>query len=333
MSGLSVMLKPLRDHAHGPGCGCQQIIDARRRWDPSGTAGTIKAFEKDLLRRFQRLKQLVHTSLVTNNALGGMKQAVGTDAKLLRMLGIGAIVPRATRDAAPLDPGRFVFTTSADKVDGFMAWLREQENEGVLEVMPGTPMNAAARTAWSNVYVETAYQKGLRDAGAKLREAGANVAPRWIEGAFSRPVHADRLGLAFTRTFSDLKGITESMDRRISRILGVGLANGDNPAVIARRINETINKIGVTRARMLARTEVINAHAHATLNAFEEAGIEGVEVEAEWLTAEDACPECVALEAAGPYTIEEARALIPAHPNCRCAWAPKVINGTGIELS
>ena len=33
-------------------------------------------------------------------------------------------------------------------------------------------------------------------------------------------------------------------------------------------------------------------------------------------TAEDPCPECEDLEAEGPYTINEALSLIPAHPNC-----------------
>lgn len=42
-------------------------------------------------------------------------------------------------------------------------------------------------------------------------------------------------------------------------------------------------------------------------------------------TAEDdlVCPECEEISADGPYTIDEARGLIPAHPNCRCTFMPE----------
>jgi hypothetical protein len=36
----------------------------------------------------------------------------------------------------------------------------------------------------------------------------------------------------------------------------------------------------------------------------------------------DVCDECEAIAANGPYDIEEAYGLIPAHPNCRCAFVP-----------
>jgi len=42
------------------------------------------------------------------------------------------------------------------------------------------------------------------------------------------------------------------------------------------------------------------------------------------LTAGDdkVCDECDDIAAAGPYDLDEARGLIPAHPNCRCAFVP-----------
>jgi hypothetical protein len=44
----------------------------------------------------------------------------------------------------------------------------------------------------------------------------------------------------------------------------------------------------------------------------------------EVLTAgdDDVCPICEAIAENNPYTIAEARGLIPAHPNCRCAFVP-----------
>lgn len=316
---LSFVLRP--EHEHKAGCGCY-FADARV--DRTGTSHISKRFERDAVRRFQKIRNLIWQSIVTNDAFGlsHAKPKVARDRMPARI----AVSDDAVR------PGEFVFRQSKDKVTGFMRWLKEQERKEILGVREGANLESAAEKAWSNLYIANAYQKGITDAGEKLRDAGADVAGSWVEEAFTRPIHADRVGLAYTRTFSELQGITEAMDKAISRELATGLANGANPVQIAREISKKVDSIGIVRARTLARTEVINAHAQATLNGFEEAGIEGVEVEAEWLTAEDACPLCEAAAAGGTYTIAEARGLIPLHPNCRCAWAPKVINGTGIEL-
>lgn len=269
---------------------------------------TLRAkFEGEMGRRFRRIKGLINEALVANDVLG-LK------------------VHRAPPTRA------FDFPRSADKVAAFMAWLRDEQQAEILELRRGAPVSRSAENVWANLYVETAYQKGIALAGQKLRGAGVKVDERWINAAFNRPVHADRLGLIFTRTFSELRGITEEMDRQISRVLAQGMAEGRGVRDIARALNDRVDKIGRTRARMLARTEIVRSHNEASLNAYQEAGIEGVDVEAEFLTASDPCPECAALAAGGPYSIDEARGLIPVHPNCRCSWTPRVVNGTGIEL-
>jgi SPP1 gp7 family putative phage head morphogenesis protein len=85
---------------------------------------------------------------------------------------------------------------------------------------------------------------------------------------------------------------------------------------------------------MLARTEIISAHAEASLNSYEEAGLEGVNVKAEVLTAGDdrVCEICADLEDGGPYSMDEARGLIPAHPNCRCVLTPIIDNADEVDL-
>lgn len=322
-TGVSITLKPIYDH--GLKCGCW-LHDATTKRDPTGTTGIRRRFESEAARRFRVVKGLITRSLVESDALGIKKETLG----VTQVQAQEAIIK--IRDEA-LPPGAFAFERSQGKVAGFMSWLQQQQNEQVLGIISGTPMERAAETAWTRTYIESSYQKGIRDAGQKLRQAGADVAPSFVEQAFTRPIHADRVGLAYTRVFSELRGITEAMDQQISRILAQGLAEGQNPMVIARRINERVDKIGITRARVLARTETISAHAQATLNGFEEAGIQGVEVEAEFATAGDTrvCPQCEALEGK-IYPMDEARGIIPVHPNCRCAFLPVVQDGTGIEL-
>jgi len=110
--------------------------------------------------------------------------------------------------------------------------------------------------------------------------------------------------------------------------LAQGLAEGKNPRVIARElvkdVANRVDKIGITRARMIARTEVIRAHHVATIAEYEQAAEDmEVEVMAEWSTAGFAvCPICIDMAHGGPYKLKVIEGMIPAHPNCRCCALP-----------
>jgi len=267
-----------------------------------------RRFEADIVRRFKRLKREIVKAIVELDGFGlKVHAAPGSQA--------------------------FNFPRSGDKVSAFMEWLKREQAAGILQVRPGTPVRSAAQNSWMNLYIDSAYQRGIAQAGQEFRGAGAQVSDRWIDAAFNRPVHADRVGLIYTRAYSELEGITAAMDQQISRILGRGIAEGRGPMAIARDINERVDEIGITRARMLARTEVIAAHADASLNAYEEAGVEGVEVEAEFSTAGDdqVCPECEDLEGQ-VFSLDEARGKIPVHPLCRCAFIPIIADASSIVL-
>lgn len=288
---------------------CSLHANAERKPDPTQTTGIRNQFEAEVYRRFRWLKGMINDAVVKNDGFG-----LKSDSNL------------------KINRGEFEFTRTSAKVAAFMEWLSAQQAAGVLEVSQGQSLESAANSAWTSKYISSAYARGLSKAGSQMRSGGARVEGSWLDYAFQREIHADRVGLAYTRTYSQLEGITQAMDQQISRLLAEGLAEGQGPAEIARRINNRVDKIGITRARMLARTEVIATHADAMLNGFQEAGIEGVDVEAEWLTANNPCPICAAFSEKGPYKLSEARGMIPVHPNCRCSWSPKVVNGTGITL-
>lgn len=283
-----------------------------RKPDPTNTTTIRAAFDRDMLRRFKKLRRSIMETIVKNDAFGLRAPVVN-------------------------EPGRqfqFAFPRSSDKVSSFMDWLYAEQSATILEVQRGAPLRSAAERAWSNVYIDSAYQRGIRQAGQELRAAGANVSDRYLDTAFNLPVHADRVGLIYTRVYSDLKGVTDAMDAQISRVLARGLAEGLGPMEMARNIVDRVDSIGITRARTIARTEVIAAHAEASLNSYEEAGLEGVAVSAEFVTAGDnaVCPECEDLEGK-TFLIDEARGMIPVHPNCRCAFIPVIEDARGIDLT
>jgi SPP1 gp7 family putative phage head morphogenesis protein len=129
--------------------------------------------------------------------------------------------------------------------------------------------------------------------------------------------------LLYTRAFTELEGVTAAMDQQMSRILAEGLSQGFGTKKIARNLRNNVTKLTNTRAKAIARTEIVRAHAEGQLDAYVRLGETEVGVMAEWITAGDerVCPECNAMEGV-VLTIDEARGTIPRHVNCRCAWIP-----------
>ena len=88
-------------------------------------------------------------------------------------------------------------------------------------------------------------------------------------------------------------------------------------------MQKNIQGLSRTRARAIARTEVMFAHAEGQLDCFQRLGVEELGIMAEFSTAGDdlVCTKCLPYEGK-EYTVDEARGLIPIHPNCRCTWIP-----------
>lgn len=310
---------------HAPGCKCgahsapHVLRTHARRKDPTRTTALRIRFEQELNRRFAKLKRDIKEAIIGRDVFGLLKN-------------VTPMTPRVNATGMPA-PRAFDFSRSGAKVDGFMEWLKKAEDDTIFSVITGTPVRSASQNSWMNIYVESAYQKGLASAASNLRRGGVPVADAWLDAAFFRPIHADRLGLIYTRTYSELTGITDTMDQQISRVLAQGIGEGRGVEAIARDINNKVDSIGRHRARLLARTEVIAAHAEASLNAYKEAGLEGVNIKAEWSTAGDdaVCPECEAMEGR-EFKIDEVSGMIPLHPNCRCSWLPVIGDPEGLEL-
>lgn len=272
---------------------------------------------KNLRLNSRKKRQLLHVNAFRVNA----KNIDPTKTTTLRtrfandVSGRFAKVKKSVNEyISEINENRFEFETDVMKLEQFNEWLQEQINSDILSVND--------EIYWTNDYIDSAYKSGTKHANKLLNDGGVETLS--IDGALALPINKNSLELLYTRTYEGLKGITADMSTQMSRILAQGFADGKNPNDIAREMSLKIDNITRTRAKTLARTEVINTHANATLNNFEAAGVQNVKVIPEWLAAADACPICRAL-AEKEYTLKEARGMIPAHPNCRCAWAPKIV--------
>lgn len=277
------------------------VFATAREYDPTRTTTLRNQFAREMTKRFTKLRGVIRRAIVDEDCFA-----------LVRGSGGFAVM------ADMVTPGRlaFDFPRSGDKVEGFMKWLRKQQDAGILEVMDMPQLGEAVEHAWTNKYIQSAYQKGIQRARQELKGAGYGVPSipesGGIHAAFNTPFHLDRVGLLYTRVFNDLKGITNAMDHQISRVLAQGMADGKGPRDLARLLTKTISgpvgDLGITdtlgrfipaqrRAIILARTEIIRAHHLATIQEYRNWAVEGVTVQAEFATAGDSrvCPKCAAL--------------------------------------
>ena len=280
--------------------------------DPTRTTTLRKKFMGDMNRRFKKVGAAVR-GLIVDDDVFGLKPPVPLTFN---------VEPQAWR-----------FQTSPQKLETFNKWFKEQIDQDILTVV------GPKAEPWTSTYVESAYKKGVERAFDDTHAAALAENVDFYEGskqqflndAFRAPETVSKLRLISIQTFEELKGVTPSMSQQMSRILAQGLADGSGPAKIAREMDKAIKKITRTRALVIARTEIVRAHAEGQLDSMERLGIEEVEADVEWSTAGDdkVCARCEDAAADSPYTIDEARGQIPLHPNCRCAWIP-VLKGIDI---
>lgn len=295
-------LKRLRQIEHFKHVSTNEVFVANaqpQRTDPSKTGDIRRAFVRESNARFRDFKKALIEFLVKQDELALKPSPLGVHAR------------------------RYEFQTSAQKLEAFSTWLDDQMDSKILSKGKGI---------WAGRYIDSAYKRGIVRAytdvhGADLAKmqkgaAGATKA-EFLRASMAVPERIDSVQLLATRTFEGMKGLTSRAKTKMNFILANGLANGEGPAAMAREMVDAID-IEQGRAETIARTETAHAQAEGQLSGYEELGVEEVGLQVEFLTAGDdrVCEKCQELSDEGPYTIEQARGMIPAHPSCRCAWAP-----------
>lgn len=277
--------------------------------------------------------------------LGSLQKGLGRT--LIDRLGPGKLIAKTVRDEArgfyerlgfrpsrqnPEDmvreptTNRYQFETSPEKIKKFQEWLRQQ--------FRSTITGKTDEQLWKE-YAKQGYMKGAGRAfddvqGPRRRRRFApgegdfyqGSRAEFLRSSFARPETVEKIQLLAGRSFDDLENVTEDMATRMSRTLTDGLSQGMNPREVARLLDDDL-ELGGNRAEVIARTEIIRAHAEGQLDSMKAMGVQTVGAEVEWSTAGDlrVCPECSEMEGK-IYSIEDARGLIPMHPQCRCAWLP-----------
>lgn len=283
----------------------------RRRDEPTLTKGLRQSYSADLYKRFRALKGIIRETVAANDALrlASPRNQIG-------------------RLASPI--GDFQAEQNPEKKSAFLRWFRNAVREDALETLSDGRVRRGEH--WTAKYVRAAWQKGVDMADGVLKRFASQqgvsvVGPEGvgrvgsIQQVWNMPIETDTLELLYTRHYEALEGITTALDREISRVLTDGFVEGVGPYEMARRLNDRVDAIAITRARTLARTETIRTANIAATDRYEQAGVQRVEV----LVANDdrTCEICRPKDG-GVLTVAEARGEDGPlyHPSCRCTIAP-----------
>lgn len=252
-----------------------------------------------------------------------LTDAAGLKVTAVKMLTINQITANTWR-----------FMTSPQKLTAFKLWLQGQIDNIILA------KHEHEDESWIMRYIHAGYAKGQGRAFDELRKPALvdtkkmdfyqGTKQEFLKSAFGRYIATDRVKLLASRAYTELEGITDAMSQQLTRELVDGMTQGLSPRTVGTNIAARVDGIGKVRARTLARTETIRAHAEGALDAMEQLGVDQVGVAVEWSTSHlgktkagnpSPCKLCAPLDGM-VLTIDEARGMFPRHPNCMCSPIP-----------
>lgn len=216
--------------------------------------------------------------------------------------------------------GEFQFVRDDQKVPEFEKYLAQQIEKEILRIDGLSPAEQKLENHWLNKSIGEGYRRGA----VKTRLAGERNIPGLAKlpsySPFANPAHVERAELMFQRVYTDLEGVTKAMSGQMSRVLSDGILKGENPKKVAAKMNDRIDKIGKTRSKLIARTEIIEAHNTAAIKEAEQLEEDtGVAIHMKWITSIDGRQRHTHEARHNKiYTRGKAQAMI-GEPNCRCS--------------
>lgn len=307
--------------------------------DPTNTGALRKKFRASMGMKWTQLRELVKLMLIKNDLL-------------------------ALKTGGLLNTTNPAIMHSGSKIDIFQRWF-DLALEGAVLQKDGS---------WLRPFLTEAYTLGTKFGQTQMASDKTHV------------LSGHRIEALITLARVELQGIMEAVSQQSMRAVANGLLTDARPAAITRQVLNVIETIGRNRSNAMIELLTVRAHAEASLDAYEAAGLSSVglipesRAQAKVVTDakaqpkakikakdakrsgpgsrsrtavpskstinrirraelnvarrlgenvnvrtagdDDVCPVCEAISEEGPYTINSARALIPAHVHCRCVFTP-----------
>lgn len=228
------------------------------------------------------------------------------------------------------------FLTLDQKLKEFTSWIQAAISTQVLA--KSALLSPDPENHWLSQHIQRTFTQGMSRAYDMLKKPQLQEKLDFFQGSkaqfladsFLRPVSQERVKLLASRAFGELRGVTDQMATQMQRTLTDGFIRGNSPWEIARNLSKDVDNIGHSRAKTIARTEVVRAHNEGQLETMENLGVDKIGVAVEWSTSglgitkrgnPTPCRVCAPLKGV-VFSLKEARGMLPRHPNCMCSWIP-----------
>lgn len=184
-------------------------------------------------------------------------------------------------------------------------------------------------------YVVPAYRQGTGQTYTNLAaQSRAYLAtrPTLTDLLLSAP-YQRRLGLLLAREFEEMKGLSATVKKNMSFVLGQGLATGIGPRQIAKQLTAQAD-IEARRAHRIARTEINNALRTARMDEADQATAElGIQLKMMHLSALSPTtrPDHAARHG-NVYTVQSVRVWWASDGNainCKCSTVEVIVDANG----
>lgn len=292
------------------------LFSILERRDPTRTRTLRENFASKLSGCYKRVAIQIRKKIIDDNYFNVQKVSERPPLRILS----AAVIENPVLNV-------FEYRWDETKIESFIEWLERMLRDEVLFTRAG-PSVVSFNRRWTDLYIDSAYQQGVREARVEVQRAGHAV-PGYgasgsvLEAAFNQPIHAGSLLSLYTRVWTDLKGINAATASQISRVLALGIAEGKGPEAVAREMADRCSAIGRTRARLIARTEIIRAFNEAKLKEYEAHEIRsGEEVKVQWWTALDERVRASHAARHGKVYTKKVAVGMLGEPNCRCSLLP-----------
>jgi hypothetical protein len=295
--------------------------------DPTGTAQLRRSFQAEGTRRLTRLRSFTHTMLVEHDLMATRN---GPLAQLL---------PHPGNRLAAFT--QWFEQTVNTQLLGGRWWERFLERAYQSGFVAGSELARVppSPAPLPSVFRELASREFAGIAAALVQQVSRHAADAALGRRKPQPMYRQvlpvlrKVGDARVRAAANTLTVKVHNAGRLAQFRAAGIVRvGIDPERLQRRLP----------SRFLRRDHAVALHMHDRRTALAPEGsaekeATAVEAEAEVVEAEgiesgwvnvltagddDVCLECEDIADEGPYELDEAEILIPAHPNCRCAFVP-----------
>jgi len=321
--------KKVRDATHR----FKLICDAVKKGDPTGTSDIRRRYKSQIEFRWRKVRALLRQTIIDQDMLGLDSTKMGPLAIAMNAM-----------------PGE-------GKIRAFQMWLDMtlsrvvlEEDTAYLDPMISLAYNRAVVRAM-RITANPVQSKDAADVIASIQQL-VMVEVQGIDEAVSQAIvramslaqlNKVKPAIAFKAAVAPIEkiGINRSramVETYVVKAHGAGTLDqfeaagkthvGIVPELIPPKVGRrpmhdaTRGFRGTGPGSRISQTEVPSARTIARIRRAQEEVETAENVEIQTAGDDLVCPECEDIEAGGPYTINEARSLIPAHPWCRCSFVP-----------